>query len=82
MNPLSDTQLSPIKYPKIKKTPPQGPRDPGTPILYGASEEMSVYAWQEYEQGDIDKARHQAEQTISLWEDDAKVMQALKKKNV
>jgi hypothetical protein len=50
--------------------------------LYGASEEMVVWAWKLYEQGDLVGAIRQANATISLWEDDAQKLQKEKLEKV
>jgi tetratricopeptide (TPR) repeat protein len=80
--PLSDTQMIPSAVQKVRKGPRRKWRDPGTDILYGASEEMVVRAWDLYEKGDLDYALRQARTTIALWQDDAKVLQKVKQETV
>jgi hypothetical protein len=80
--PLTDTDLRPGAINTVKLYKWRSVRDPGTAILYGASEEMMVQAWKLYEKGDKDGAWRQAKATISLWEDNAHELQASKLKKV
>jgi len=56
-------------------------RDPGTPILYGASEEMQVQAWKIFDKGNYDLAIKQAKALIKLWEPDAIGLEKYKESN-
>ncbi|GEM_PF-1888913 len=82
--PLSDTDLKPSGKWYVKKASYhyETVRDPGTEILYGASEEMSIRAWQLFESGLYDKAWRQSRATIHLWEEDAGRLEARKEKAV
>ena len=52
--PLNDIDLRPGAVSTVKLYKWKSVRDPGTAILYGASEEMMVQAWKLYEKGDVD----------------------------
>jgi len=80
--PLSDTDLHPQAGWSIQQTVHLASRDPGTAILYGASEEMGVQAWKLYERRNLDAAWRQAKATISLWEADAEALQKIKERKV
>ena len=80
--PLTDTQLRPATALDVKPYPWRPARDPGTALLYGASEEMMVQAWTLYEKGDLDAAWRQAKATISLWEEDAHELEGAKEEKV
>jgi hypothetical protein len=80
--PLSDTQLIPQTAAAVRLFRWRSVRDPGTAILYGASEEMMVQAWKLYERGDMDAAWRQAKATISLWEADAHELEKMKEEKI
>jgi hypothetical protein len=81
-DPLTDKEIAPQRHWSVHLIPIKSFRDPGTPLLYGASEEMTVRAWQLYEQKDYEGAGEQARATIELWEDDAQKLEKLKEKEV
>lgn len=72
--PLSDTFALPDPPPAVA-TIQKTTHDAGTTLLYGASEEMIVRAWELYEKGSMDDAWRQARATIALWEDAARWLQ-------
>ena len=76
--PLSGTFLNPTFHPRVSVIKKKF-HDPGTDLLYGASEEMVVRAWNLYEQKRFGLAYRQAQATINLWEKDAKALQKKKK---
>jgi hypothetical protein len=75
--PLSGSYLNPRFHPHVKVIKKKF-HDPGTDILYGASEEMVVRAWNLYEEKRFGLAYRQAQATINLWEKDAKALQKKK----
>jgi hypothetical protein len=79
--PLTDTDLAVHAATHVKALAWRSVRDPGTAILYGASEEMMVQAWKLYDRGEKDAAWRQAKATINLWEEDAKKLEKAKEEN-
>ncbi len=59
---------------RISHTPPS--------VLYGASEDMTIQAWQYLNQGDMDRAIQQAQATIAEWTPWAQRLQERKKAKV
>src|SRR4029077_8111123 len=79
--PLSDTQLNPT-FKTVVQIDHRPFRNPGTDLLYGASEEMVVRAWQLYENKNYTRAIRQAHATIHLWTKEAKALEKQKEKEV
>jgi len=79
--PLSGTYMHPT-FPAKVATQNKTRHDPGTDLLYGASEEMVVRAWNLYEEKNFSLAQRQAQATIELWEKDAKALQKKKQDTV
>ena len=80
--PLTDTTVGAHSIPTVHPLAWRSVRDPGTAILYGASEEMMVQAWQLYDRGEKDAAWRQAKATINLWGNDARELEKSKEQNV
>ncbi len=79
---LSDTQINPRTSWHVKWVKGPAAKDPGTDLLLGASEEMTVHAWELYEKKEYERATRQAKATIKLWEADAKGLEVLKEKQI
>ena len=79
-DPLSDTQIMPHSPWRVAAVAP--PPRVETPILYGASEEMTTRAWQLLDRKDYEAARQQAHATVETWEEDAKKLEKLKEQVV